>query len=86
LFDDFLTRNNRAMEKRHKTERTQRTLRLPPDLDAEVEEAAARAGRSMNDEIVFRLRAYTQATTLSKVAQQNAELKRMVQQLIDRLC
>lgn len=72
------------MEKQRKTERTQRTLRLPPDLDAEVEEAAAKAGRSMNDEIVVRLRAYAQAASLTDIAQQNAELKRMVQQLIDR--
>lgn len=72
------------MEKRRKLERTQRTLRLPPDLDAEVERAAAMAGRSMNDEIVFRLRAYAQAASLTDLAQQTAEVKRMVQQLIDR--
>lgn len=59
------------------------SLRLPVDVHAEVQEAAALAGRSMNDEIVHRLQAYAQATTLNDIAQQNAELKRMLQQLID---
>lgn len=60
------------------------SLRLPVDLHAEVQETSALAGRSMNDEIIYRLRAYRQATTLNDIAQQNAELKKMLQKLIDR--
>jgi uncharacterized protein (DUF1778 family) len=83
-FFRFPLRNNRAMEKPNKPTRTQRTLRLPPDLQQEIDEAAARAGRSANEEIIRRLRTYAQLVTLDDIAKQNAELKRMVQQLIDR--
>lgn len=72
------------MENPNKPKRTQKTLRLPPDLQQEIEDAAALAGRSANEEIVRRLRAFTQAATLADIAKQNAELKRMLQQLIDR--
>lgn len=72
------------MEKLNKTKRTQKTLRLPPDLQLEIEEAAAVAGRSANEEIIHRLREYAQAVTLGDIARQNAELKRMLQVLIDR--
>jgi predicted HicB family RNase H-like nuclease len=84
-FDLFLTRNNRAMEKTGKTRVGTTTVRLPPALHAEIKEAAAQAGISMNDEIIHRLQGYEQAVTLVSIAQQNAELKRMVQRLIDRL-
>ena len=80
----FLSRNNRAMENLNKTKRTQKTLRLPPDLQREIEEAAAMAGRSANEEIIHRLREYAQAVTLHDIARQNAEMKRMLQVLIDR--
>jgi uncharacterized protein (DUF1778 family) len=72
------------MDKSNKAKRTQRTLRLPADLQEEIDMAAAVAGRSANEEIVMRLRAYAQAATLTDIAKQNAELKRMLQQLIDR--
>jgi uncharacterized protein (DUF1778 family) len=72
------------MDNANKPKRSQRTLRLPPDLQKEIDEAAALAGRSANEEIVRRLRAYAQAASLSDIAKQNAELKRMLQQLIDR--
>jgi uncharacterized protein (DUF1778 family) len=84
LFLYLLSRNNRAMEKLNKTKRTQKTLRLPPDLQREIEEAAAMAGHSANEEIIHRLREHAQAVTLGDIARQNAELKRMIQQLIDR--
>jgi HAMP domain-containing protein len=38
----------------------------------------------MNDEIIQRLQLYPIATRLDEIEQQNAELKRMVQRLIDR--
>jgi len=84
LSADFLSRNNRAMEKQGKTRAGTTTVRLPPDLHAEIKEAAARAGHSMNDEIILRLRAYAPSIALSDIAKQNAELKRMLQLLIDR--
>lgn len=72
------------MEKLNKNRRTQRTLRLPADLQGEIEDAAALAGRSANEEIVYRLRAYAQNVTLADITKQNAELKRMLQLLIDQ--
>lgn len=71
------------MEKSNKTQRTQRTLRLPADLQSEIEDAAALAGRSANEEIIHRLRAYAQAVRLEDIAKENAEIKRMLQRLID---
>jgi predicted HicB family RNase H-like nuclease len=85
-FDDFLTRNNRAMEKQGKTKPGTTTVRLPPALHAAIKEAAAKAGHSMNDEIILRLDSYARAMELGDIAQQNMELQRMVQRLIDRLC
>lgn len=72
------------MDEPNKPKRTQKTLRLPPDVQQDIEEAAAKAGHSANEEIVRRLRAYAQVVTLKDIAKQNADLKRMVQQLIDR--
>lgn len=71
------------MEKSNKTQRTQRTLRLPADLQSEIEDAAALAGRSANEEIIHRLRAYAQAVRLEDIAKENGEIKRMLQRLID---
>jgi hypothetical protein len=86
-FAGFLTRNNRAMEKKEKTKKPPTTtVRLPPDLHAEVKQAAAQAAHSMNDEIILRLQAHSQALALGDIAQQNVELQRMLQRLIDRLC
>jgi hypothetical protein len=86
LFRDFLSRNNRAMENKPKTRLPPTTVRLPADLHKEVKETAAKAGHSMNDEIILRLQAYAESLALSDIAQQNTELQRMVQRLIDRLC
>lgn len=86
-FAGFLTRNNRAMEKKDKTQKPPTTtVRLPVELHAEVKGAAAKAGHSMNDEIILRLQAHSQALVLGDISQQNVELQRMVQRLIDRLC
>lgn len=77
-------RNNRAMEKKPKTKYPATTFRVPPPLLEEVREAAAIADHSMNDEVIMRLRLYPITKRLDEIEQQNAELKRMVQQLIDR--
>jgi len=42
---------------RPKTDQTRRTLRLPPELDVRVKAAASDNSRSMNAEIIQRLRA-----------------------------
>lgn len=73
------------MEKIGKTKKPTTTVRLPPALHTEIKEAAAVAGHSMNDEIILRLQAHSQSLALSDIAQQNTELQRMVQRLIDRL-
>lgn len=77
-------RNNRAMEKKPKTKYPKTTVRLPGPLQEEIREAAAINDHSMNDEIIFRLRLRPIDKRLDKIEQQNAELRRMVQQLIDR--
>jgi hypothetical protein len=77
-------RNNRAMEKKPKTKYPATTVRLPGPLHEEIKNAAAMAVHSMNDEIILRLRLHPIDKRLDRIEQENAELKRMVQQLIDR--
>jgi predicted HicB family RNase H-like nuclease len=83
-FAVFLMRNNRAMEKKPKARHLKSTVRLPGPLHEAIREAAAINDHSMNDEIIQRLQLYPIATRLDEIEQQNAELKRMVQRLIDR--
>lgn len=61
-------------------------MRLPPDLHAEIKDAAARAGHSMNVEIIARLTAQPVDITLRDVARQNVRTQEMIQRLIDTLC
>lgn len=72
------------MENANKTKRIETTLRLPPDLHEELRRAGALVGHSVNEEILHRCRAHAQAIGLEEIMKQNAELKRMVQILIDR--
>lgn len=60
------------------------TVRLPGPLHQEVKDAAAKSLHSMNDEIILRCRLYPIEARLAELEQQNIELKRMLQQLIDR--
>jgi HAMP domain-containing protein len=83
-FGNFLMRNNRAMEKKPKSRHLKTTVRLPAPLQEALREAAIVNDHSMNDEIIQRLQFYPIATRLDEIEQQNAELRRMVQQLIDR--
>lgn len=62
------------------------TVRLPPELHAEIKDAAARAGHSMNVEIIARLLAAPSDITLRDIARQNARMHEMIQRLIDTLC
>lgn len=57
------------------------SLKLPPDLHAEVVESAAMHGRSMNAEIIARL----QTRQFDELKQQIAELKAMIRQVLDRV-
>jgi hypothetical protein len=84
--NDFLMRNNRAMERkpRPKPKNPATTVRLPAPLHQEVKDAADRADHSMNDEIILRLRLHPVESRLERIEQEAAELRRMVQQLIDR--
>lgn len=77
-------RNNRAMEQKRKPKYPPTTIRLPGPLHEEVKAAAEKAVHSMNDEIILRLRQYPITARLEALEQQNAELLRKVQQLIDR--
>jgi hypothetical protein len=80
----FLMRNNRAMEKKPKPANPPTTVRLPAPLHEEVKAEAARSGHSMNDEIILRLRLQPIDARLNELEQQNAEIRRMLQVLIDR--
>lgn len=78
-------RNNPGMEKKTPTpKKPTTTVRLPLPLHDEVKEGAARNVHSMNDEIILRLRLQPIEARLSNLEQQCAEIKRMLQQLIDR--
>lgn len=79
-------RNNCAMEKKPKPKNPSTTVRLPPPLHREVKQAAELADHSMNDEIILRLRLQPMSSKLDDIERETAELKRMLQQLIDRLC
>lgn len=77
-------RNNPRMEKKPKTKYPATTVRLPAPLHDEVKQAAERAVHSMNDEIILRLRMQPIEARLGELEQQSAEMKRMLQVLIDR--
>lgn len=62
------------------------TVRLPPELHDEIKDAAARAGHSMNTEIIARLTALPPDLTMRDIARQNVRTQEMIQRLIDTLC
>lgn len=55
-------------------------LRLPPELHAEVSAAAEHNGRSLNAEIIARLRDSKTTDVLAELA----ELKQIIQKLIEQ--
>lgn len=73
------------MKEKLKKDRTTTTVRLPPDMHAEIKDTAERRGHAMNDEIVERLRAATDAPTLHEILRQNEKTQAMVQRIIDAL-
>lgn len=60
-------------------------LPLPANLHANILDAAKYHGCSMNAEIIARLQGTFLDATLDSLAQQNQELRNMVQRLIDEL-
>lgn len=72
------------MEKKPKPKNPATTVRLPGPLHDDVKASAAKNAHSMNDEIILRLRMQPVEARLSALEQQNAEMRRMLQQLIDR--
>lgn len=56
-------------------------LRLPEKLRDELQDAAARNGRSMNAEILARL----EMDQLEEIKQQNVEIKAMLRAVLDKL-
>ena len=81
-----MSRKNRAMKKTTIPKAGTTTVRLPPELHAEIKDAAARAGHSMNVEIIERLSAQPAALTLRDIARQNVRTQELIQRLIDTLC
>lgn len=59
-------------------------VRFPPALHKELQEAALLHGHSMNAEIIARLEAAPIQGRLDELIKSNAELKRMVKQLLDK--
>jgi predicted HicB family RNase H-like nuclease len=60
-------------------------VRLPPELHAEVKDAAARNGHSLNDEIIARLRISPVEAKLNEVVVQGAEIKTLMRKILDKL-
>lgn len=58
-------------------------LRLPPDLHKAIKAAGDLNGWGMNVEILIRLRASTLEAKVDHLAQQNAELKAMLREILD---
>lgn len=56
-------------------------VRLPPDLNEAIKQAAELNGRSMNAEIIARLQAAPSEIILSEIA----ELKALVRKILDQM-
>lgn len=81
------SRENRAMQKPPAQKRQQdnylkTALRLPPELKADLAEAAARAGHSVNAEILARCQATPLYEQLKALSAENAELKIMLREIL----
>lgn len=63
-------------------ERTKKTVRLPPDLSAEIDQEAEDRGVSSNDVIVERLRSAPLAGEIARLSAEITEIKAMIRQLI----
>lgn len=61
-------------EKPPKKPAVKTAMRIPADLHADLQDAAARADHSMNTEIINRLTAAAGGASLSALAEQNAKM------------
>jgi hypothetical protein len=85
-YERYHTRHHRAMKMLEKIGYSTTTVRLPVGLHAEIKEAAARNGHSMNVEIIARLTSAPPGLTLSDISRQNVRTQEMLQRVIDTLC
>lgn len=69
------------IKKKTQKDYVQSAVRLPRTLRQELKDAAAKNGRTMNAEILYRL----QASPLDDLKRQNEELKKMIREVLDRL-
>jgi hypothetical protein len=69
------------VQKQIQKDYVQSAVRLPRALRQELKEAAERNGRTMNAEILARLK----ASPLDEIKQQNEELKKMLREVLDRM-
>lgn len=63
---------------------TRTTLRLPGSLYAELQAAAEHNGRSLNAEVIARLQAASVSGQFEKLSRENAEIKALVRELLDK--
>jgi hypothetical protein len=82
----FRARKNRAMKNQDHVTPPRMTIRLPSGLHQEISDAAARAGHSMNAEIILRLTRAPSKISLDDISRQNVRTQKMLQQIIDALC
>lgn len=61
------------------------SLRVPPSLHASMIEAAENSGRTLNAEILERLTSAEDRSVLGQLVQQNAELKAMMREMLERI-
>ena len=68
-------------KKTTQSEHIKTALRLPPDLHTEIQDAALRNGRSMNAEILTRLK----SSRIDEVLAELTEVKAMVRKVLDHM-
>lgn len=78
-----MSRNIARMTAKKSPSTKQTTMRLPLSLHAEIASAAEEKGWSFNDEVNFRLRAFSLDRDIKSVAQDVTEIKAMIQRLAD---
>lgn len=74
---------NPPTQKPAQSDYIQSAVRLPRQLHSEIQDAAARNGRSMNAEIIARLQAGPVVELLAGLARDVAEIKTMDREILD---
>lgn len=73
------------IQKSHQLNYVKTALRLPPALKDDLAEAAARAGHSLNAEIIARCQAKPILDQMRAISAENAELKVLLRDLLANL-